>query len=443
MSFTEMWAELLPIGRDETTGGYRRIAWTAPELECRAWFTDQARRRGLTVEADANGNLFAWWRAGRGPAVLTGSHLDSVPGGGAFDGPLGVVSALAAIDRLRAEGFAPRRPIGVAVFAEEEGSRFGVACLGSRLLTGAIDPADARGLRDADGRAFAEVIAAHGLDPAAIGPDEGLLARIGCFVELHIEQGRALQAPVGVASAIIPHGRWRLDFTGQGNHAGTTRLRDRRDPMLPFAHAVLAARRGAAAAGGVATVGKVTVVPGGVNAIPSAVTAWLDARGPTAEAVERIVAQTAETARRAAAEHGVIVELTRESCTPLVEFDHALRDRIAGVLEQVPGVSREPGTGEELTVSGCGPAPGNPAEPSESASAPGAPKAAARPGRVPVLPTGAGHDAGVLAACLPTAMLFVRNPTGVSHAPAEHAAMDDCLAGVAALTAVLKNLADG
>ncbi|SEF80700.1 N-carbamoyl-L-amino-acid hydrolase [Thermomonospora echinospora] len=398
-----MWAALLPVGRDAWTGGYHRFAWTPPELDCRAWFTDEARRRGLRIEHDPNGNLFAWWDAGSGPAVLTGSHLDSVPGGGAFDGPLGVVSALAAIDRLRAAGFTPRRPIGVAVFAEEEGARFGVACLGSRLLTGAIDPSRARGLRDGDGRTFGEVIAEHGLDPAAIGPDEGLLGRIGCFVELHVEQGRALREPVGVASAIIPHGRWRLDFTGEGNHAGTTLLADRRDPMLPFAHTVLAARRSAAGNDSVATVGKVTVVPGGVNAIPSSVTAWLDARGPTDDAVRRTVEEIAEAARRAAAEHGVTVDLAEESYTEIVGFDHALRDRLALV---VGGQARS-------------------AEPA------------------PVLPTGAGHDAGVLSARVPTAMLFVRNPTGVSHAPAEHAETGDCLAGVTALAAVLKDLTGG
>ncbi|WP_198679119.1 allantoate amidohydrolase [Thermomonospora amylolytica] len=432
MSFPEMWAELLPIGRDEATGGYRRFAWTPPELDCRAWFRDQARRRGLRLEADRNGNLFAWWDAGSGPAVLTGSHLDSVPGGGAFDGPLGVVSALAAIDELRAEGWTPGRPIGVAVFAEEEGARFGVACLGSRLLTGAIDPARARSLRDGDGRTFGEVVAEHGLDPDAIGPDEDLLGRIGCFVELHIEQGRALQSPVGVASAIIPHGRWRLDFTGAGDHAGTTRLADRRDPMLPFAHTVLAARGSAAAHDGVATVGKVTVVPGGVNAIPSHVTAWLDARGPGDDAVRRIVADTAEAARRAAADHGVTVELTEESYTGVVDFDHALRDRLARVVGTVTTARTE--TPERPDTTGERHVPRHTRRDSGPAEGRGC---------APILPTGAGHDAGVLAARVPSAMLFVRNPTGVSHAPAEHAEPDDRLAGVAALAAVLKDLAAG
>ncbi|MFD0682875.1 allantoate amidohydrolase [Actinomadura fibrosa] len=414
MTFASMWADLLPIGRDAATGGYHRFAWTPPELECRAWFLDEARRRGMDVERDANGNLFAWWHpegaasqgagsqdpgsqdAASGGAVLTGSHLDSVPGGGAFDGPLGVVSAFAAVDAMRERGVRLRRPIVVGAFAEEEGARFGVACLGSRLLTGAIDPARARALTDGDGRTFAEVAAENGLDPDAVGPDEGLLGRIGCHVELHVEQGRALAEPVGVASSIIPHGRWRFGFTGAGDHAGTTRLADRRDPMLPFAGMVLAAREAAERNGTVATVGKVRVVPGGVNAIASSVTAWLDARGPEDDAVRRTVAEVGEAARTAARPHRVAVDVAEESYTEVVDFNLALRDRIGAIL-----------------------------------------------GGVPVLPTGAGHDAGVLASRMPAAMLFVRNPTGISHAPAEHADTADCLAGVEALTAVLTGLACG
>lgn len=399
MSFEEMWATLLPIGRDPASGGYHRFAWTPPELECRAWFLDEARRRDLDVEHDSNGNMFAWWRPAdgtRGDAVLTGSHLDSVPGGGAFDGPLGIVSAFAAVDELRRRGAEPRRPIGIAAFAEEEGARFGVACLGSRLLTGAIDPARARALSDADGHTFAEVLHNAGLDPGAAGPDDDLLGRIGCFVELHVEQGRGLREPVGVASAIVPHGRWRFDFGGEGDHAGTTGLPDRRDPMLPFAGMVTAARAVAERNGTVATVGKVRVVPGGVNAIASSVTAWLDARGPADDAVRRTVKEIDEAARVAARPHRVSVDLAEESYTEVVDFDPSLRDRIAGTL-----------------------------------------------GGVPVLPTGAGHDAGILAARVPTAMLFVRNPTGVSHAPTEFAEPADCLAGVEALTAVLDDLACG
>src|SRR5262245_6950505 len=154
--FAALWNSLAPIGRVPDGGGYLRYTWSEADLACRAWFTEAALDRGLRVESDGNGNLFAWWgRAEDGDAVLTGSHLDSVPHGGGYDGALGVVSALLAVDVLRERGATPRRPIGIAVFAEEEGARFGVACLGSRLFTGGFDPTRARALVDRDGTSLA------------------------------------------------------------------------------------------------------------------------------------------------------------------------------------------------------------------------------------------------------------------------------------------------
>jgi beta-ureidopropionase / N-carbamoyl-L-amino-acid hydrolase len=410
VTFAELWDSLLPVGRDAATGGYRRFSFTKADMACREWFASAAAQRGMRASTDRNGNLWAWWDVPGGPgaasggvggAVVTGSHLDSVPDGGAFDGPLGVVSAFAAIDQLRAMGFTPARPVAVAAFCEEEGGRFGLACLGSRLLTGAVPPAAARELRDGDGVTLAEAMAGAGLDPDGLGADEELLASVGTVVELHIEQGSALDglgAAVGIAEGIWPHGRWRLGFTGRADHAGTTRLADRRDPMLPFAAAVLEARQAAAAHGALATFGKVTAEPGAANAISSAVSAWLDARAPDQSALDHTVGQIEAAARRAADVQGVEFGLRRESFTPPVEFDPALRARLA----------------EALAAQGM---------------------------QAPVLPTGAGHDAGVLAARLPAAMLFVRNPTGVSHSPAEHAEPADCEAGVAALAAVLAELA--
>ena len=336
-----------------------------------------------------------------GAAVATGSHLDSVPDGGAYDGPLGVVSAFAAIDQLRAEGFTPSRPIAVAAFTEEEGGRFGVACLGSRLLTGAIDPEEARDLRDGDGITLAEAMHAAGQDPGQIGRDDDLLAQLGCYVELHIEQGRALadlDAALGVAEGIWPHGRWRLDFAGQADHAGTAALADRRDPMIPYAATVLAAREAAIERGARATIGKVTAEPGAANAVCSAVRAWLDVRAPDGRTLEDTVDQILAAAGQESGANRVEMTSRQESFSPEVEFDPALADRLAAAL-------------------------------------------AARGIEAPELPTAAGHDAGVLAARLPTAMLFVRNPTGVSHSPAEHAEDADCAAGVTGLAAVLRDLA--
>jgi N-carbamoyl-L-amino-acid hydrolase len=419
VSFTELWDSLLPIGQHQPSGGYRRFSFTPAEAECRAWFTGQAAKRNLRLHADRNANLWAYWpqppdgAGGRddgwdprqdiepGSAIATGSHFDSVPGGGAFDGPLGIVSAFAAIDQLRESGFLPGRPIAVVAFTEEEGARFGTACLGSRLLTGAIDPDTARALTDGDGITLADAMTGAGFDPGLIGPDPELTGQIGAFVELHIEQGRALEplgAAIGIAERIWPHGRWLLRFDGRADHAGTTRLEDRQDPMLPYAATVLAARQAATEHSGLATIGKVAAEPGAANAISSLVRCWLDARAPHDAALHDLVRHVMAAGEAAAIEHGIGFTERRESVTKAVDFDAGLRDRIAATL-------------------------------------------AGRGTTAPVIPTGAGHDAGALAAVAPTAMLFVRNPTGVSHAPSEHAEPADCEAGVTALAAVLGELA--
>jgi N-carbamoyl-L-amino-acid hydrolase len=393
-SFDRMWADLHAIGRDAASGGYRRFAWTAQDAELRDWFAAAAAARGLEVVTDRAGNQFAWTGDpdGARPGVVAGSHLDSVPDGGAFDGPLGVVSAFAALDVLRAKGFVPGRPLAVALFGDEEGARFGVACAGSRLLTGVLPPERALALRDGDGVQLAEAMRRAGRDPRQVGPDEQALRRIGVFVELHVEQGRGLvelDRPVAVGGGIWPHGRWRIDLPGRADHAGTTRLADRNDPMLALAELIVGARAAAQRHDAVATCGKVLVSPNGVNAIPSHVAAWLDARGADAERVRAVVAELT------ASVEGGGGAIAAESWTDATRFDAGLVARLAALLDGAP-----------------------------------------------VLDTGAGHDAGILAAAgVPTAMLFVRNPTGVSHSPAEFADRADCLAGVGALAAVLEELA--
>jgi beta-ureidopropionase / N-carbamoyl-L-amino-acid hydrolase len=402
--------EIADVGRDPVRGGYSRHVFEKAELELRAWFTGRAAALGLSVAPDRNGNIWAHWGEPGPGTVGTGSHLDSVPGGGALDGPLGVASALSAVARLKDRGFVPARPVAVVVFAEEEGSRFGIACLGSKLLAGALDPAAIAARADAAGITFAQAAAAAGVDPAGIGRDDERLASLGAFIELHVEQGRALAdlgAPVAVASGILAHGRWRLTFTGEGNHAGATPMAGRRDPVVAASAAVLAAREIAAArddpARGVnarATVGRLVPVPGGTNVIAARVDAWLDVRGDTDATARALASEICAAIQVAAARQGCTAEITRESYLPEVAFDAGLRGRLRTVLAGPPAF-----------------------------------------GEVPVLATGAGHDAGVLAAELPTAMLFVRNPTGVSHAPAETASAADCRAGAEALSAVLAALA--
>ena len=260
----------------------------------------------------------------------------------------------------------------------------GSFCPASRMLTAMRSTG-----RCAAAPTMAEAMTAAGHDTGEVGPDDEALRRVGIFVELHVEQGRGLidlGRPLAVASSSWPHGRWRIDLDGEANHAGTTRLEDRHDPMLALAATVLAARTAASAHGCVATVGKVRVEPNGVNASPSRVTAWLDARGPGEGEVRAVVAAVGRESG------GVLVE---ESWTPETAFDVSLAQRLSGLLDDAP-----------------------------------------------ILATGAGHDAGVLAAAgLSTAMLFVRNPTGISHSPLEFAEREDCHRGVEALTRVTEELA--
>ena len=227
-----------------------------------------------------------------------------------------------------------------------------------------------------------------------------MLEGVGTFVELHVEQGRDLvdrAAAVGVASEIWPHGRYRFDFSGEANHAGTTRMEDRADPMLTYAMTALAANKQARLAGQRATFGRVEVAPNGTNAVPSRVTAWLDARCSSDDALAELVAVVTRQGEERGERDGTSLSVTAESVSGSVAFDGDLAAAIAA----------DHGDGDW-----------------------------------PIIPTAAGHDAGILSAAgIPTAMLFVRNPTGVSHSPAESASMPDCHAGVAALADTLERLA--
>jgi N-carbamoyl-L-amino-acid hydrolase len=361
MSFEQMWRDLAPIGRSPSSGGYNRLPFGPAERECAAWFEEECVRRSLEVTRDGNGNVVAWWDPHRDArhgghrvarrGVVTGSHLDSVLEGGAYDGPLGVVSALAAVDLLRERSFVPSKAIGVATFIEEEGSGFGIACLGSRLMTGALSPQWAHELRDRDGLFLPDAMVSAGLEPVLGRSD--LFDDVDCFVELHVEQGRDLvhrDAVIGVASAIWPHGRFRVD-----------------------------------------------VAPNATNAIASRVVARMDARAATSSVLEAMGAAVERLAQERADWDGTHVKMTAESVSGEVYFDPRLAQRIAAQAE-----------GEDW----------------------------------PVIATMAGHDAGVVSeAGIPTAMLFVRNPTGVSHSPEEFAEWKDCQTGVVALADTLQLLA--
>ena len=399
MSVTSLLAAISDIGRDPRGPGYLRPGFSATERELRDWFIAEARSRSLDVEIDRNGITWAWATPPGANAVVTGSHLDSVPGGGAFDGPLGVASALDAVDILRARGAldSPARPLAIAVFPEEEGSRFGVACLGSRILTGAIAPEKALGLKDPDGRTFAEVAQEYGLDPIHMGRDEAALGRVGSFIELHVEQGVGLintDQAVGIGSSIIGHGRWHFRITGQGNHAGTTPMTHRADPVVAASRLIgtIPELVRAVDERAVATVGRTNIHPGGTNVIASHMDFWLDIRHAEDAVVEQVLAAISQRGQEIAADTaGLGFDLSQESYSETTHFHAQLNERLRASLPDAP-----------------------------------------------LMESGAGHDAGILAGSVPSAMLFVRNPTGVSHAPEEACEDADARAGVQALANVLE-----
>lgn len=389
-----MFADIDGIGHDPTRPdtGYHRAAWTREDLALRAWFARECDSLGLDLRVDAAGNQWAWWGtpSPQHPGVTTGSHLDSVPDGGAFDGPLGVLSALAAVRALQAAGVHPARPIGILNASDEEGARFGIACFGSRVLTGALDPARALVRTDQDGTSLREALDSAGIDTDAYGPDPATLELTAAHVELHVEQGYWLAdtpSPVAVATHIWPHGRWRVEVGGVPDHAGTTPMERRDDALLSALAFPRDAHDAALAHGARATVGHLEVLPGGANVIPGHVTLWLDARASEEEALSAVLEDLAPW------------DPVQESFTPATHFDAQLRARLVAILADV----------------GLG---------------------------APEIGTAAGHDAGILQnSGTPTAMLFVRNRTGSSHTPTEFATLSDCVDGVRALTACLVGLA--
>lgn len=397
--FDELFDELTVIGLD-ADGSTTRLMWTEETAAAGAWFDRTAMRLGLQPSVDRNGNRWAWSAPPAAGAIVTGSHLDSVPGGGRFDGALGVLTGLVAVHLLTLRG-GLERPLAVVSFADEEGGRFDIPTFGSRAMLGSLDVEASLERADAAGVTLRTALIDAGLDPEAMGRDEPSLARIGAFVEVHIEQGTLLTElgePLAIGTEILPHGRWRLELTGEANHAGTTALEMRRDPMPALAAAIAAARAVAEEEHALATIGKVEVAPNSTNSVAGQVSLWLDARAADAQTVERVVERIVADTRDAADAHRVTLEARRESFVGAVHFSDELRQRIVAELAEL-GLRDVP------------------------------------------MATGAGHDAGALAAAVPTAMLFVRSATGASHSQRELASVEDCQVGIGALTAVLAALA--
>jgi N-carbamoyl-L-amino-acid hydrolase len=402
--FERLFAEVSAIGLDRSSGATTRLAWTEQAAAAAAWFDRTARSLGLEPEVDRNGNRWAWAGGadtGAG-AIITGSHLDSVREGGRFDGALGVVVGLIAVHLLAQRGEQPHSRLGVVSFADEEGGRFDTPTFGSRAMLGSLDVQAILERRDREGVSLRDALSDAGLTPTELGPDPQRLQQIEAFIEVHIEQDTLLSERdrrLALGTEILPHGRWRIDLHGEANHAGTTPLAIRRDPMLTLAAAVTAARSVAADERALATVGKLELAPNVTNAIAERVSLWLDVRGEDEATVQRSVERIVAAAQADADAQGVRLECSRESFVGAVRFSTDLRARVAAILA-AEGI-------EDLPMA-----------------------------------TGAGHDSGALANAVPTAMLFIRSATGASHSARELASVEDCVFGIGALIEVLAGLAN-
>ncbi len=381
------------IGADER-GGVSRFAWSPELARANDWLAERLAALGLEVELDAAGNLLGRWQAGEGTAVLVGSHLDTVPNGGRYDGALGVLAALDVVRRLRAEGIEPRRPLWVVSFNDEEGARFQTGMLGSRAFCADCD------LEDWSRRGVAEAMAQAGFEFDALAA-AGRVGEAGAFLELHIEQGPVLEragADLGVVTGITGILGFRARFLGEANHAGTTPMELRRDALAGAARAVLALRDEARGRGDLtANVGVISAEPGGFNVVPGAAELTIDVRSPAAGTFAGLEPLVRGLLERIAADEGLGLELRETHRKEPVALDPELRK----LLE-------------------------------ESAHEEGASTLR--------LPSGAGHDAMILAGHVPAAMLFVPSRGGLSHSPDEYSAPAHCELGARVLARAVRRL---
>jgi allantoate deiminase len=382
------------IGADD--GGVSRFAWTPELAQANEWLVARLEELGLGTEVDPAGNVFGRWEAGEGSAVVVGSHLDTVPRGGRFDGALGVLAALEAVRILQGEGIEPRRPLWVVSFNDEEGARFSTGMLGSRAFVGEVE------LDDWRRRGVAEAMAEAGFDferlPEARGVD-----RVGAYVELHIEQGPGLEragVDLGIVTGIVGLLGFKARFLGEANHAGTTPMELRRDALAGASRAVLALRDEARDRDDMtANVGVVTVEPGGFNVIPGVAEFSVDVRSPTAEGFARVDQFVRDTLAGIAEEEDLGVEVEETHRLQPVPLDSAIQDVLERAAEQEGATHMR-------------------------------------------LPSGAGHDAMILGRHVPAGMVFVPSRGGISHSPDEYTASEHCELGARVLARALASLLD-
>lgn len=381
-----------------------RIVFSETDRKARAFFKGLCADAGLVIREDAVGNTFARWlgAAPELPAIGTGSHIDAIPNAGRYDGTVGVLGGLEAIRSLQRSGFRPRRSIDVVMFTSEEPTRFGIGCLGSRLLAGALDARAGERLKDRDGRTLNEVRRAAGFNGALenVRLSENYYSG---FIELHIEQGPLLERqniPLGIVTAIAAPASLRLTIEGEGGHAGAVLMPDRHDAFLAAAEIALALEHAAKSTGAIDTVGTsgvCDIFPGAVNSIPSRVRLELDVRDTSESRRDQVLKAIAETTAEVAQRRGVRIQTEITNADAPAQCD-------AGVVNAL--------------VEACTAASLN----------------------FQTMVSRAYHDSLFVSRFTPTAMLFIPCRNGVSHRPDEFASTEAICNGVLVLADALARL---
>jgi len=384
--------------RDPDSPGWTRRVFSEPYVRSREWVAGRMRDAGLQVRLDAAGNLIGTLAGGGRSALVTGSHTDTVAGGGRFDGPVGVLGAIEVARCIRDSGRSLRHELRVVDFLGEEPNDFGLSCVGSRAVAGTLT-ADHLGTRDPSGRTLAEALVSAGANPRRIHEAAWAANTVGAFVELHIEQGPVLEhsgVPIGVVSGIAGIERVVATFDGQADHAGTTPMDARHDALCAAADAVLAVERLASEGqgAGVGTAGRIEALPGALNVVPARVQLWAEFRsvdGAWLDSRRRAFEAAVSEAGRKRGVGATVKRLSRtEPVVTSAEVRTAMTEAIGSLgLDYVP------------------------------------------------LPSGAGHDTVQMSRLGPVGMLFVPSVGGRSHCPEEMTSPEHLEAGVAALLATL------
>jgi len=381
-----------------------RIVFSPADMRARAWLIDHCGAAGLAVSQDAVGNTFARWQGSdaAAPAVGTGSHIDAIPNAGKYDGVVGVLGALEAMRALQRAGFHPRNSIELLLFTSEEPTRFGIGCLGSRLLSGSLSAHAARKLADKNGESLDQVRRSAGLS----GELEAVQLASGyykAFIEMHIEQGPILErerVPLGIVTRIAAPASARISIEGEGGHAGAVLMPDRRDALCAASELILAIENAARTSGSpdtVATVGMCEVFPGAINSIPSQVRISMDVRDTDVSRRDAVVRSIEATAKQISHRRSVRIQTellnadAPAECAPYVIDALAAACRIHG-QKFLPMISR------------------------------------------------AYHDSLFMARIAPVAMLFIPCRNGYSHRPDEYASIEDIARGALILGETLAAL---